>query len=75
MLLRPVSIHIANAPVPSPKLRTTVSRALPQKFMDERNELTQSVHSWASQATVVFSSRRSDPHSRHTRMAGMMVLR
>ena len=44
MLFLAVSIHMANAPFPSPKARTTASCARPQKFMDERNELIQSVH-------------------------------
>lgn len=75
MLFLPVSIHMAKAPVPSPKAHTIVSCALPQKFMVGRNEPSRSVHSWAEQATVVFSSSRRDPHSRHTRIAGMMLLR
>lgn len=71
----PVSSHKANAPVPSPKALTTVSCARPQKFMDEKNEPSQSEHACESHVTVVFSSRSRDPHSLHTRMAGMMLLR
>jgi hypothetical protein len=70
-----LSSHTAKAPVPSPNARTTVSCALPQKSVDEKNEAGQSAHSRLLQATTVFSSSRRDPHSRHTRMAGMMVLR
>ena len=58
--------------MPGPNARTTVSWDLPQKFVVERSEPSQSVHSWLSHATTVLSSRRSDPHSRHTRMAGII---
>ena len=68
----PTSIHKANAPVPSPNARTTVSWALPQKLVVERSEPSQSVYAWLSHVTMVFSSRRSEPHYRHTRMAGIM---
>ena len=71
--MRPTSIHTANAPVPSPNARTTVSCALPQNPVVERSEPSQSLHSWLSQATTVLSSSRREPHSRHTRIAGMIV--
>ena len=70
---RPTSIHKANAPVPSPNARTTVSWALPQKLVVERSEPSQSVYAWLSHATTVLSSRSRLPHSRHTRIAGMIV--
>ncbi|MCC6099215.1 MAG: hypothetical protein LIV25_08275 [Olsenella sp.] len=41
--------------------------------MVEKSEASQSVHSRLSQATTVFSSRSRLPHSRHTRMAGIIV--
>lgn len=72
---RPTSSHTAKAPVPKPNALTTVSCALPQKFVVEKSEASQSAHSRLSQATTVFSSRSRLPHSRHTRMAGMMVRR
>ena len=71
--MRPTSSHTANAPVPIPNALTTVSWALPQKFVAERSDASQSVHSRLSHATTVFSSSRREPHSRHTRIAGMIV--
>lgn len=58
--------------MPSPNARTTVSWALPQKFVVERSDASQSVHSWLSHATTVLSSRSRLPHSRHTRIAGII---
>lgn len=71
--MRPTSSHTAKAPVPSPNARATVSCALPQKFVDEKSDASQSAHSRLSHVTTVFSSRRRLPHSRQTRIAGMMV--
>ena len=72
---RPTFIHTANAPVPSPNARATVSWALPQNPVVERSDASQSAHSRLSHVTTVLSSRSRLPHSRHTLMAGMMVLR
>lgn len=47
--------------MPSPNARTTVSWALPQKFVVERSDASQSVHSWLSHATTVLSSRSRLP--------------
>ena len=58
--------------MPGPNARTTVSWDLPQKFVVERGDASQSVHPWLSHATTVFSSRSRLPHSRHTRIAGIM---
>lgn len=59
--------------MPKPNARTTVSCALSQKSVDEKSEPSRSVRSWLSRATTVFSSSRREPHSRHTRIAGMIV--
>ena len=61
--------------MPSPNALTTVSCALPQNPVVEKNDASQSAHSRLSQATTVFSSRSRLPHSRHTRIAGMIVRR
>ena len=66
----PASTQSAHAPVPRPNALTTHSCALARNPMRAIHAASQSVHSCASHATCVLSFSSSDPHSRHTRIAG-----
>lgn len=71
----PASTQSAQAPVPRPNARTTHSCAEARNPVRAIHAASQSVHACSPHATCVRSFKSSDPHSRHTRMAGWIERR